>query len=88
MPPHCILDSRDKNPEVLGRLFFYSLLIIVVPVFLYFFSKFFIFEAVFLLSSQQSYIYAAIVAVVAVHAVLALFIWKAIAEDSKPIKRD
>lgn len=70
--------------------FIYSMLVITVPLFLYFFSKVFIFEAFLGFSSATSYFYAAIVAVVAVQAVLALFVYMAWLEEQRPrsIKQD
>ncbi|XP_065545603.1 vacuolar ATPase assembly integral membrane protein VMA21 isoform X1 [Lathamus discolor] len=58
-------------------------LMITLPVGLYFSSKAYIFEGTLGMSDRDSYFYAAIVAVVAVHVVLALFVYVAWNEGSR-----
>ncbi|PAA48291.1 hypothetical protein BOX15_Mlig013121g5 [Macrostomum lignano] len=69
-----------------------SLLLIFLPITLYFFAKSLVFEGLFLLSSRQSYIYSAILAVVTVHVLLAGFLLFAFYEGGRTVyvsyKRD
>ncbi|EDL26568.1 mCG10148, isoform CRA_a [Mus musculus] len=58
-------------------------LMITVPIGLYFTTKAYIFEGALGMSNRDSYFYAAIVAVVAVHVVLALFVYVAWNEGSR-----
>lgn len=69
--------------SVLKTLLFFTLLMVTLPIGLYFTSKSFLFEASLGYSSNDSYFYAAIVAVLAVHVVLALFIYVAWNEGSR-----
>uniref|UniRef100_A0A8C4QZA8 Vacuolar ATPase assembly factor VMA21 n=2 Tax=Myxinidae TaxID=7762 RepID=A0A8C4QZA8_EPTBU len=56
---------------------FFTVLMVTLPIGLYFASKVFVFEGTFGMSNRDSYFYAAIVAVVAVHVVLAMFVYVA-----------
>ncbi|EHB11146.1 Vacuolar ATPase assembly integral membrane protein VMA21 [Heterocephalus glaber] len=56
---------------------------ITVPIGLYFTTKSYIFEGALGMSTRDSYFYAAIVAVVAVHVVLAVFVYVAWNEGSR-----
>ncbi|XP_035790382.1 vacuolar ATPase assembly integral membrane protein VMA21 homolog isoform X3 [Anopheles albimanus] len=58
-------------------VFFYCILIIVLPVTTFFSSKYWIFDGFFQLTHIASNIYSAISAVIALHAALFLFIYKA-----------
>ncbi|XP_078251829.1 vacuolar ATPase assembly integral membrane protein VMA21-like [Rhinoraja longicauda] len=69
--------------SVLKTLLFFTFLMIVLPIGLYFGTKSFVFEGSLGMSNRDSYFYAAIVAVVAVHVVLALFVYVAWNEGSK-----
>ncbi|XP_007891232.1 vacuolar ATPase assembly integral membrane protein vma21 [Callorhinchus milii] len=69
--------------SVLKTLLFFTFLMITLPIGLYFGTKSYVFEGTFGLSDKDSYFYAAIVAVVAVHVVLALFVYVAWNEGSK-----
>ncbi|KAK2911151.1 hypothetical protein QQF64_026810 [Cirrhinus molitorella] len=69
--------------SVLKTLLFFTLLMITLPIGLYFASKSYLFEASLGYSSNDSYFYAAIVAVLAVHVVLALFVYVAWNEGSR-----
>ncbi|KAK7164279.1 hypothetical protein R3I94_002865 [Phoxinus phoxinus] len=69
--------------SVLKTLLFFTILMITLPIGLYFTSKSFFFEAFLGYSSNDSYFYAAIVAVLAVHVVLALFVYVAWNEGSR-----
>ncbi|XP_030620527.1 vacuolar ATPase assembly integral membrane protein vma21-like [Chanos chanos] len=68
--------------SALKTLLFFTILMVTVPIGLYFVSKAYIFEASLQMSNTDSYFYAAIVAVLAVHVVLALFVYVAWNEGS------
>ncbi|KAG7484199.1 hypothetical protein MATL_G00046740 [Megalops atlanticus] len=68
--------------SALKTLLFFTIMMITLPIGLYFASKAYVFEASMGFSSNDSYFYAAIVAVVAVHVVLALFVYVAWNEGS------
>ncbi|KAL7886368.1 hypothetical protein AOLI_G00066630 [Acnodon oligacanthus] len=68
--------------SALKTLLFFTVLMVTVPIGLYFASKAYIFEGSLQMSSTDSYFYAAIVAVLAVHVVLALFVYVAWTEGS------
>ncbi|XP_051981692.1 vacuolar ATPase assembly integral membrane protein vma21-like [Xyrauchen texanus] len=72
--------------SVLKTLLFFTILMITLPIGLYFASKSFLFEAFLGYSSNDSYFYAAIVAVLAVHVVLALFVYVAWNEGSRQLR--
>ncbi|XP_064834041.1 vacuolar ATPase assembly integral membrane protein vma21 [Oncorhynchus masou masou] len=77
--PGPVPDFRGNDGSlvsVLKTLLFFTVMMITLPIGLYFTSKSYIFEASGY-SSNDSYFYAAIVAVVAVHVVLALFVYVA-----------
>ncbi|TKC35320.1 hypothetical protein EI555_006094, partial [Monodon monoceros] len=65
-----VSSSGGKN-----NMFARSPLIITLPIGLHFTTKSYAFEGAFGMSNRDSYFYAAIVAVVAVHVVLALFVY-------------
>uniref|UniRef100_A0A8C9VAP1 Vacuolar ATPase assembly factor VMA21 n=1 Tax=Scleropages formosus TaxID=113540 RepID=A0A8C9VAP1_SCLFO len=69
--------------SALKTLLFFTVLMVTLPIGLYFASKSFVFEASMGMSNKDSYFYAAIVAVVAVHVVLALFVYVAWNEGSR-----
>ncbi|KAJ1197950.1 hypothetical protein NDU88_001794 [Pleurodeles waltl] len=69
--------------STLKTLLFFTALMIILPIGLYFASKVYVFEASFGMSNRDSYFYAAIVAVVAVHVVLAMFVYVAWNEGSR-----
>ncbi|XP_076847134.1 vacuolar ATPase assembly integral membrane protein vma21 [Brachyhypopomus gauderio] len=82
-------DSRGNDGSllaVLKTLLFYTVLMITLPIGLYFASKTYLFEASLGYSSNDSYFYGAIVAVVAVHVVLALFVYAAWNEGSRQFR--
>lgn len=58
-------------------VFFYCILIIVLPVLTFFSAKHWLFDGLLQLSSISSNIYSAVSAVVALHLALFLFIYKA-----------
>uniref|UniRef100_A0A8C6MYL5 Vacuolar ATPase assembly integral membrane protein VMA21 n=1 Tax=Mus spicilegus TaxID=10103 RepID=A0A8C6MYL5_MUSSI len=76
---------RNENSlaATLKTLLFFTALMITVPIGLYFTTKAYIFEGALGMSNRDSYFYAAIVAVVAVHVVLALFVYVAWNEGSR-----
>ncbi|XP_066570858.1 vacuolar ATPase assembly integral membrane protein vma21 [Amia ocellicauda] len=69
--------------SALKTLLFFTILMVTLPIGLYFATKSYVFEASMGMSSNDSYFYAAIVAVVAVHVVLALFVYVAWNEGSR-----
>ncbi|XP_012903381.1 vacuolar ATPase assembly integral membrane protein VMA21 isoform X1 [Mustela erminea] len=77
--------SRNESSlaSTLKTLLFFTALMITVPIGLYFTTKSYVFEGAFGMSNRDSYFYAAIVAVVAVHVVLALFVYVAWNEGSR-----
>ncbi|KAG1958287.1 vacuolar ATPase assembly integral membrane protein vma21 [Pimephales promelas] len=84
--PGTLPDFRGNDGSlvsVLKTLLFFTILMITLPIGLYFTSKSFLFEAFLGYSSNDSYFYAAIVAVLAVHVVLALFVYVAWNEGSR-----
>ncbi|XP_036126895.1 vacuolar ATPase assembly integral membrane protein VMA21 isoform X1 [Molossus molossus] len=78
-------DVRNESSlaSTLKTLLFFTVLMITVPIGLYFTTKSYVFEGAFGMSNRDSYFYAAIVAVVAVHVVLALFVYVAWNEGSR-----
>lgn len=78
-------DFRNESSlaSTLKTLLFFTALMITVPIGLYFTTKSYVFEGAFGMSNRDSYFYAAIVAVVAVHVVLALFVYVAWNEGSR-----
>lgn len=84
--PGAMVDSRGNDGSlvsVLKTLLFFTILMITLPIGLYFATKAYLFEASLGYSSNDSYFYAAIVAVIAVHVVLALFVYVAWNEGSR-----
>ncbi|XP_004686033.1 PREDICTED: vacuolar ATPase assembly integral membrane protein VMA21 [Condylura cristata] len=75
--------SESSLASTLKTLLFFTALMITVPIGLYFTTKSYVFEGAFGMSNRDSYFYAAIVAVVAVHVVLALFVYVAWNEGSR-----
>ncbi|KAF7688978.1 vacuolar ATPase assembly integral membrane protein vma21 [Silurus meridionalis] len=78
--PGELTDSRGNDGSllsVLKTLLFFTILMVTLPIGLYFASKKYFFEGSLGYSSSDSYFYAAILAVVAVHVVLALFVYVA-----------
>ncbi|XP_075690478.1 vacuolar ATPase assembly integral membrane protein VMA21 isoform X2 [Rhinoderma darwinii] len=63
--------------STLRTLLFFTILMIMLPIGLYFSSKVYVFEGVYGMSNNDSYFYAAIVAVIAVHVVLSMFVYVA-----------
>ncbi|KAJ8246555.1 hypothetical protein GJAV_G00252720 [Gymnothorax javanicus] len=86
-------DMRNDGSMVsaLKTLLFFTILMVTLPIGLYFASKAYIFEGSMGMSSNDSYFYAAIVAVIAVHVVLALFVcvaWNEGSRQSREGKQD
>ncbi|XP_053328523.1 vacuolar ATPase assembly integral membrane protein VMA21 [Spea bombifrons] len=75
--------NESSLVSTLKTLLFFTLLMIMLPIGLYFSSKVYVFEGAYGMSNRDSYFYAAIVAVVAVHVVLAMFVYVAWNEGSK-----
>jgi heme/copper-type cytochrome/quinol oxidase subunit 2 len=98
-----IPNFQDRETQTaVKRLVVYSLFIITVPLLSMFLLKVFIFEGalsgnlldeknmfsgVFGYSSQDSILYAAIIAVVIVHIVLGFFVYAAWKEEITPVRR-
>uniref|UniRef100_A0AAR2LF11 Vacuolar ATPase assembly integral membrane protein VMA21 n=1 Tax=Pygocentrus nattereri TaxID=42514 RepID=A0AAR2LF11_PYGNA len=75
-------ENDGSMVSALKTLLFFTVLMVTVPIGLYFASKAYIFEGSLQMSNTDSYFYAAIVAVLAVHVVLALFVYVAWTEGS------
>uniref|UniRef100_A0A8C5GAR3 Vacuolar ATPase assembly factor VMA21 n=1 Tax=Gouania willdenowi TaxID=441366 RepID=A0A8C5GAR3_GOUWI len=69
--------NESSLMAALKTLLFFTILMVTLPIGLYFTSKTYVFEGSMKMSSSDSYFYAAIVAVLAVHVVLALFVYVA-----------
>uniref|UniRef100_A0A1A8LM43 VMA21 vacuolar H+-ATPase homolog n=2 Tax=Nothobranchius TaxID=28779 RepID=A0A1A8LM43_9TELE len=76
-PPPYFRGNEGSLVSALKTLLFFTVLMVTLPIGLYFTSKAYIFEGSMKMSSSDSYFYAAIVAVLAVHVVLALFVYVA-----------
>uniref|UniRef100_A0AAY4AJH3 Vacuolar ATPase assembly integral membrane protein VMA21 n=1 Tax=Denticeps clupeoides TaxID=299321 RepID=A0AAY4AJH3_9TELE len=84
--PPARLNLQDDGASllsVLKTLLFFTIMMITLPIGLYFATKAYVFEGSLGYSSNDSYFYAAIVAVVAVHVVLGLFVYAAWNEGSQ-----
>ncbi|KAM8954257.1 vacuolar ATPase assembly integral membrane protein VMA21 isoform 1-T1 [Pelodytes ibericus] len=83
------LPAPDFRPNegslvsTLKTLLFFTMLMIMLPIGLYFSSKVYVFEGAYGMSNRDSYFYAAIVAVISVHVVLAMFVYVAWNEGSR-----
>ncbi|XP_075040362.1 vacuolar ATPase assembly integral membrane protein VMA21 [Mixophyes fleayi] len=82
-PPPDFRQNEGSLASTLKTLLFFTLLMIMLPIGLYFTSKVYVFEGAYGLSNRDSYFYAAIVAVIAVHVVLAMFVYVAWNEGSR-----
>ncbi|XP_035525735.1 vacuolar ATPase assembly integral membrane protein vma21, partial [Morone saxatilis] len=69
--------NESSLVSALKTLLFFTILMVTLPIGLYFATKAYVFEGSMKMSSSDSYFYAAIVAVLAVHVVLALFVYVA-----------
>ncbi|CAI5783325.1 ATPase assembly integral membrane VMA21 [Podarcis lilfordi] len=93
-------DAKAARPEprfeanlasTLKTLLFFTTLMILLPIGLYFFSKAYLFEGLLGMSTRDGYFYSAVLAVLAVHTVLALFVyaaWNEGARQGRAAKRD
>ncbi|XP_058166924.1 vacuolar ATPase assembly integral membrane protein VMA21 homolog [Anopheles ziemanni] len=70
-------EEQRAEYRTFKTVFFYCILIIVVPVLTFFASKQWLFDGLLQLSNVTSNIYSAVSAVVALHVALFLFIYKA-----------
>ncbi|XP_001376735.1 vacuolar ATPase assembly integral membrane protein VMA21 [Monodelphis domestica] len=75
--------NEGSLTSTLKTLLVFTALMITLPIGLYFSSKSYVFEGFLGMSNGDSYFYAAIVAVIAVHVVLALFVYVAWNEGSR-----
>uniref|UniRef100_G3W4E7 Vacuolar ATPase assembly integral membrane protein VMA21 n=2 Tax=Sarcophilus harrisii TaxID=9305 RepID=G3W4E7_SARHA len=86
-PPPTLGRGSNANDgsltSTLKTLLVFTALMITLPIGLYFSSKSYVFEGAFGMSNRDSYFYAAIVAVVAVHMVLGLFVYAAWNEGTR-----
>ncbi|NP_001089490.1 vacuolar ATPase assembly integral membrane protein vma21 [Xenopus laevis] len=82
VPPPSFSQNGGSLVSTLKTLLFFTILMIMLPIGLYFSSKVYVFEGTYGMSNRDSYFYAAIVAVVAVHVVLAMFVYVAWNEGS------
>lgn len=81
--------DKEKEDSVMKTMVLFCLSMIFFPVFLYFFTKRAFFEAIMGMSSQDSYFYAAFIAIGAIHIILGAFVYKAFKEGSStPTKVD
>ncbi|XP_078117016.1 vacuolar ATPase assembly integral membrane protein vma21 [Sander vitreus] len=76
-PPAYYRGNESSLVSALKTLLFFTILMVTLPIGLYFATKAYLFEGSMKMSSSDSYFYAAIVAVLAVHVVLALFVYVA-----------
>ncbi|XP_060580008.1 vacuolar ATPase assembly integral membrane protein VMA21-like [Ruditapes philippinarum] len=74
--------GRERDAGVMKTMIIFSLSMLFFPVFLYFFSKRMLFELFFGMTSQDSYFYAAFVAIGTVHLILGMFVYKAFTEET------
>lgn len=78
--------QNDASRDVFFVILFYCLLIIVSPIVTFFGSKYFIFDSLF--EPVPSNIWAAVSAIVALHAALGLFLYRAyFGAETKPIRK-
>ncbi|XP_056294809.1 vacuolar ATPase assembly integral membrane protein vma21 [Pseudoliparis swirei] len=83
-PPAYCRGNENSLVSALKTLLFFTILMVTLPIGLYFATKAYVFEGSMKMSSSDSYFYAAIVAVLAVHVVLALFVYVAWNEGTTP----
>lgn len=83
IPPAEFFPNDRSLVSTLKTLLFFTILMIMLPIGLYFSTKAYVFEGAYGMSSKDSYFYAAIVAVIAVHVVLAMFVYVAWNEGSR-----
>ncbi|KAM9325855.1 vacuolar ATPase assembly integral membrane protein VMA21 [Gastrophryne carolinensis] len=83
LPPPDFMPNDGSLVSTLKTLLFFTILMVMLPIGLYFSSKVYVFEGAYGMSNKDSYFYAAIVAVIAVHVVLAMFVYVAWNEGSK-----
>ncbi|XP_060064797.1 vacuolar ATPase assembly integral membrane protein VMA21-like [Ylistrum balloti] len=74
--------TEEQNQSVMKTMILFSMAMLFLPVFSYFFTKSFFFEGYFGMTSQNSYFYAAFVAITVVHIILGLFVYKAFTEGT------
>ncbi|KAG0693730.1 Vacuolar ATPase assembly integral membrane protein VMA21 [Chionoecetes opilio] len=86
------MHSQSKGPTeglLMATVLPYVLMIILLPIGSFFFTKSYIFEDLLSYNDTTANVYAAISAVVILHALLALFIYKAFKEfPAKGSKQD
>lgn len=78
--------QTNEVQRVIRKLVKYTLLMFCLPITTYFASKIFLLEGFLQMSSQDSYFYAAILAIIVVHIILVLFVIAAIKDDSAVTK--
>ncbi|XP_037085401.1 vacuolar ATPase assembly integral membrane protein vma21-like [Pollicipes pollicipes] len=86
------MDHKQEGTMSEGAIFrtafFYVFLILFVPVAAFFASRTVLFEAMLGLDTSTSTLYAAVVTVIVIHAVLGLYVTRAFSEAEKVGKKD
>ncbi|OQV20524.1 hypothetical protein BV898_05568 [Hypsibius exemplaris] len=82
--------SDQEVTSIFKTLTMYTLLIIFMPILSYFFARKYIFEDLLGFDARQSFIYWAVLAVVSIHVVLFIMVYRAYQDGVKPrtIKQD
>ena len=75
-------DGDGALSQAFRTLLLFSLLLLSAPIFSFFVSKHYVFEDIYGMETQTASIYAAVVAVVLVHVIVALFIYVAWKESN------
>ncbi|KAL8605191.1 hypothetical protein ACOMHN_031132 [Nucella lapillus] len=79
-----MLAADAAHRSVIKKMLIFTLLMVFFPIFSYFFSKAVVFEGMLGMVGSNSFFYSAIVAIVAVHVILACFLYVAFTEDDTP----
>ena len=82
------LGRQYSETDVFRTAMFYVFLILFVPVAAFFSSRALLFDALLGMDTSTSTLYAAVVTVVVIHAVLGLYVMRAFREDKKGEKKD
>ncbi|GAV08425.1 hypothetical protein RvY_18116 [Ramazzottius varieornatus] len=84
------LVTDEEVTSIFAVLIRYTLMIIFIPILTYFGGKKYILEDIMGFSSRQSFIYWAVIAVISIHVVLAVMVYRAYREGLKPrtLKKD
>jgi hypothetical protein len=75
-------DAKDTAIWIVFRkMLFFTVMLTIAPLTSFFISKYYVFETIFSMTNNNSYIYAAFVAVVVVHIILIAFLYVAFRDD-------